>query len=247
MFRLSSSVDVGRHHQETVQLRSGIQRIVMETLRMNQGLYLSKLGGLLFSLSNSAELCPIRGHAPSAAGAWAGFPRKSWAPGGPPGARAQLAGAGREAHGRGPGSGLVLRPPERPLLPPRRASPQLSRLNQQMPGTLSLGPFEERRVHARRRWGFLLQVQLRAQQDRREPPEPPSLLLHLLLGGGGTAPPGRAGTVGLPGRCLQTSSVTNLLEGCWQFFLFSTTLLFLMIVHNQCICFPCSSSKRVSL
>ena len=49
------------------------------------------------------------------------------------------------------------------------------------------------------------------------------------------------------GRCLQTSSVTNLLEGCWQFFLFSTTLLFLMIVHNQCICFPCSSSKGVSL
>ena len=81
MFRLSSSVDVGRHRQETVQLRSGIQRIVMETLRMNQGLYLSKLGGLLFSLSNSAELCPIRGHAPSAAGARGWLPAEVLGPG----------------------------------------------------------------------------------------------------------------------------------------------------------------------
>lgn len=81
-----------------------------------------------------------------------------------------LADAGCGAHVRGPRVWTCAQAQERPLLPSRRAFPQLfPRLHRQMPGTLSLGPFEERRAHAHRRWGFLLQVQLRAQEDRREP------------------------------------------------------------------------------
>lgn len=104
-----------------LQLRSGIQRIFIETLRMNQGLYLSKLGGLLFSLS----LKQLRtGSDPSWApflccrGSGAGFQRKSWAPGGPPGPSAQpISGSCRCGAGgltsEDPGSGLGHRPPRK--------------------------------------------------------------------------------------------------------------------------------------
>lgn len=49
---------------------------------------------------------------------------------------------------------------------------------------------------------------------------------------------------GLGRMVLLECPVTNLLEGCWQFFLFSTTPLFLIIVYN-CICFTCLSLERV--
>lgn len=45
------------------------------------------------------------------------------------------------------------------------------------------------------------------------------------------------------GVVLLDCPVTNLLEGCWQFSLFSTTPLFLIIVYN-CTCSTCLSSKR---
>lgn len=240
-----------------LQLRSGIQRIFIETLRMNQGLYLSKLGGLLFSLS----LKQLRtGSDPSWApflccrGSGAGFQRKSWAPGGPPGPSAQpISGSCRCGAGgltsEDPGSGLGHRPPERPLLPPRRAFPQLlPRLYREMPGTLSLGIFEERRVHVRRRRGFLLQVRLRAQQDRREPLGAPQSPCSIRFSSAAGTIPGRAGTVGTgqEGACRRPLLLT-FWKAAGSFSFFSTTLLFLMIVHNRCICFPCSSSKGVSL
>lgn len=49
---------------------------------------------------------------------------------------------------------------------------------------------------------------------------------------------------GLGRMVLLECPLTNLLEGCWQFSLFSTTPLFLIIVYN-CICFTCLSSKWV--
>lgn len=39
-------------------------------------------------------------------------------------------------------------------------------------------------------------------------------------------------------------SVTNLLEGCWQFSLVFHHLLFLMVVHSLCICSPCFPSSH---
>ena len=95
-----------------------------------------------------------------------------------------------------PRSGLGHRPPERPLLPPRRAFPQLfPRLYREMPGTLSLGIFEERQVHVRRR-GFLLQVPLRAQQDRREPLGAPQSPCSIRFSSAAGTTPGRVGPVG---------------------------------------------------
>lgn len=46
-------------------------------------------------------------------------------------------------------------------------------------------------------------------------------------------------------RCLADPFVTNLLEGCWQLFLVFHHLLFLIILHNPCMCFTCSSSNLV--
>lgn len=160
-----------------------------------------------------------------------------------------LAGAGRGLTSEDPGSGLGHRPPERPLLPPRRAFPQLlPRLYREMPGTLSLGLFEERRMHVRRRRGFLLQVRLRAQQDRREPLRGPQSPCSIRFSSAAGTIPGRAGTVGTgqEGACRRPLLLT-FWKAAGSFSFFSTTLLFLMIVHNQCICFPCSSSKGVSL
>lgn len=45
------------------------------------------------------------------------------------------------------------------------------------------------------------------------------------------------------GMVLPDWPVTNLLEGCWQFSLFSTTPLFLIIVYN-CTCSTCLSLKQ---
>lgn len=57
----------------------------------------------------------------------------------------------------------------------------------------------------------------------------------------------KRGSTGRPGAggALQTPSVTHLLEGCGQFSLVFHPLLFLIIVHNPCICFTCSPSKLV--
>lgn len=71
-------------------------------------------------------------------------------------------------------------------------------------------------------------------------PESPQLRCLLFLRSGAL----RA-RPGLGQKVLLGHPVVNLLEGCWQFFLFSTTLLFLMIVHDPCICSPCSSSRQV--
>lgn len=65
------------------------------------------------------------------------------------------------------------------------------------------------------------------------------------LPGAGTSGEELPGTGGPGGRCSPDPLVTNLWEGCWQFFLVFHHLLFLIIVHNQCICFTCSSSKLV--
>lgn len=161
-----------------------------------------------------------------------------------------LAGAGRGgSRQRTPGLDLGIDPPERPLLPPRRAFPQLlPRPYREMPGTLSLGIFEERRVHVRRRRGFLLQVRLRAQQDRREPLGAPQSPCSIRFSSAAGTIPGRAGTVGTgqEGACRRPLLLT-FWKAAGSFSFFSTTLLFLMIVHNRCICFPCSSSKGVSL
>ena len=73
---------------------------------------------------------------------------------------------------------------------------------------------------------------------KASPAAPASIPLLLLIGAVDTAAQETAAQVPLGEGALKIPPGITLLEGCWQFFLFSTTLLFLIIVHSSVFVLP---------